>query len=153
MVGRRSGRAFGGSWSYDDDTGSNIVVTTAGTFYPIVFATGASENEFGCTVDATAGKITLPKGKYKVDFSCSGTGEASDLVEVVVHNGSTATEISARQDYPSTGMADENMAGSGVIDVTAIEADLTLKFTSNTNADSVTWTSASLSAVRIGPPG
>ena len=144
----RRGRLKFGSLTYDDDTGVNIVVTTAGTFYEIKSAdfTALSHK---LTTSASAGTITCPKGTYEIQFAISGTGEASDLLEAVVHYDTTATEIAARHDFPASGMTDVSIAGGGVIKL-ASEADISVKITSNTNADSLDVRAFSLVVKQIG---
>ncbi len=134
----------------DNDTGSGITITTAGTYYQWVTTTVGETSGAGYVVGSAAtDNLTIGVnggGKYLMNYSVSfeNTNNRTTIFTIAI-NGTT--QAASKSESISDGDA-ENFSGTGIY--TLANGDtVDLRATSNNNGDVVTIYRANLSITRI----
>ena len=134
---------------YETGGSTAITVTAAGTYYQwATTTTGLASSDV--TVSAASDDITISQpGVYRLTAGCSFSGSANALVKFAVHEeGTIQTNCIASRKVSAGGDA-----GRGAISclVAGVANDsYTLRFTSDTNGDTVTPTECALNVQRVG---
>lgn len=131
--------------------GTNLVLTTAGVWYPWVSSTeGESSGIDYAVVSAASDNITIGAsgaGVYLITVSCSFSGSNNAEIHMSVFKG--GVEQSTIQAHRKLGGADiGSMSCSGLL-VLAASDIIDLRFSSDTNSTTVTLEHVQLTIVRI----
>jgi hypothetical protein len=146
------GTAYGSMYE-DNDSGSSITVTTAGTFYGWTTATTGEVDGTHVTFtgDATADRMTVATsgiGKYLVNAQISFGGTLSATVQCSIFKDGTELPNCSFTRKLGTGGDVGSASITGFVDVTSA-GYLDLRFTSDGNGDSVDIYKCSLNIHRI----
>jgi hypothetical protein len=126
----------------DNDSGSTITVTTAGTYYGWTTATEGEVAGAGYVTsdvaDGTADHLTIGAngaGIYHVSFSVSFGGTGGAVVEVAIFVNGAETSVEFLRTLGVAG--DTGSAGAvGILDLSASD-EVSVRFTSDDNGDDV----------------
>ncbi len=149
FTGDGSGLPYGSM--YNDNTATNIVIGTAGTFVRI--PSGFTIGQVNAITFQNARELAIIKaGRYKIDWSISvalAAGGANDDVEgaIGISNVKNAQGTSHRIIASPTDIG--AMSGTAILDL-AINQKVALMMTNNSVAANLTVTHASLSLVMVG---
>jgi len=135
---------------YEDNGSTAITITTAGTYYQWQSSTvGSFAN---CSPNATNDNIvpdTDYGGTFQIAFSCSVTATANATIEAAIFvNGSRLPEGTVKRKVNASG--DIDCLAIVCIATVAAGQTIDLRFTSDTNGDTITPIQCNLSVVRIG---
>lgn len=142
-----------GSLYEDNETGSAVTVTTAGTYYGWVTATADGFNMMTLDVgSATADKMTVDaggNGVFLVQFSISFYNTNNNVLThfAVFKNGTRTANIIAEAE-PTNANAEQNISASGIISL-AVGDYIDLRVTADNNGEVITIKHCSLTATRI----
>lgn len=137
----------------EDHTGTNLVITTAGTYYPWISATAGPmvKGMVADVADAAGDHLIVPvAGTYLVFISGSYTAGNDDETRcrVALDGIGDAIVIWERSMGAAARIGDAN--ASGLI-VAHDGGELRLECTSNTNGDTLVLHNIQLTAMRVGP--
>lgn len=139
---------------YEDTAGGTVItVTTAATYYG--WTTGnkglVSGRMFQDTANATADRLQVQgqgKGVYRLSAVVTAKGVNNGLTNMAVHkNSALQTNLKAYVEFGAAAVA-TTYTVQGLIELSDGEY-IDLRFTSNTNADTITLYTANLTLVRI----
>jgi hypothetical protein len=117
---------------YEDGSGSTITLTTAGTWYGWVTATGGIEDGITFSSDGTADRLTVnSSGIFLGTLSVSFNGSASEVIHGNVHKSGSPTTFQFERKLGAGGDVG-TAAVSGIVAANSGEY-FDLRFTAGTN--------------------
>ena len=136
-------------YMYEDSAGSTITLTTAGTWYGWITATGGDEDGITFSSDGTADRLTVNSdGVFFGSLSVSFNGSASEVIHGNVHKNGSPTSFQFERKLGAGGDVG-TAAVSGI--VTAASGDyFDLRFTSGNNTKTMDVIHAHFSIIKIG---
>ena len=141
---------FGSLYEVTGSPGTTITVTTAGTYYGWVSATaGPLQGITADVADATGDNLVIAKtGNYLVSGLVCFSGSNNAIVQAAFFiDGTRSTTAEMYRKLSANG--DIGMASiSAILALTAAE-EVSLRFTSDTNADSVNIWAANLNVTEL----
>jgi len=139
----------------DNDSGSTITITAAGTYYPWITAeAGPGTGSKGCITTSTGDPSSLTiaeggAGGYLVMWHAGIDIEGNAIAHgAIFKNGDRILPTTNHVESGAAGKLDFAISGATMVQLVAGDV-LTLRFTSDTNADVVDVFHASLLAIRI----
>lgn len=139
----------------DNDTGTAIAITTAGTYYGWKSATQGEVAGSGYVTsdvaDATADHLTIGAsggGVYAVDASASILVADGKTIKGYLFISGARQYVGFEVENQTGGAQIFNGAASGILDLSNTE-ELSLRFTSDSSSDSITAYRAQVTARRI----
>jgi hypothetical protein len=141
----------------ENETGSTITVTTAGTYYPWITAeagagTGSTGGDTITTSVGNPSSITVEGGGvgyYKIDWHAGVDAEGGAIVHgAIFKNGSRILPTTDHIESEAAGKINFALSGGSIVYLEDGDV-LTLQFTSDANGDDVNIFHASLTAFRI----
>lgn len=142
-----SGSTYGGIYEAGGSTA--ITITTSGTYYQWTSSTAGLSS--GMTVSAATDDVTVDvAGTFRLAVSCSFSGTANSTVTMAIfEEGVDQTNCHAKRKLSAGG--DVGNAGLSCLVTSVANDSYTLRFTSDSNGNSVTPSDCNLNATRVGP--